>query len=114
MSPYKHLEALSRLFNTPLLISGEKMEVLSAVGINLALGRPLQSGVEARPKQPLVGCIQIFGSLVSKNGAGESGYTSYSEILASLQEAVSTGVSKVVLYIDSPGGEASSLFALTD
>lgn len=112
---------LTRLINTPLAISQDKLEILSSeVAMKLLAGTPLSLGV-AQPTQKAeaqstsnTAIIKVYDSLVAKGGAGESGFTSYEGLKSKIQGAISNGASKIVLYVDSPGGEVAGLFGLTD
>jgi ClpP class serine protease len=115
----KHALTLNRIFNTPLLISQDKLDILSTnVGLRLLNGTTLDTSV-ARPTvkdipvNSKIAIIKVFDSLVSKGGAGESGFTSYEGITRASMEAINNGISKIGYYIDSPGGEANGAFALT-
>ena len=114
-----YLKILSRLYNTPLAISQDKLDVISNnVTIKLLSGESLEDGgfapinkdVEATES---VAIIKVFDSLVSKGGAGASGFTSYESIQGQVMSAIAAGASKIGFYIDSPGGEVSGLFGLT-
>jgi ClpP class serine protease len=109
---------LSRLYNTPLAISQDKLEIISSeVTLKLLAGAALNKEV-AQPTAKTVGSsdkiavIKVFDSLVSKGGAGESGFTSYEGISNQIKSALSAGVSKIGFYVDSPGGEAFGTFPL--
>lgn len=115
----KYHRILTRLINTPLAISQDKLEIISSnVTLKLLAGETLSAGV-AEPTSKQVdttsntAVIKVFDSLVSKGGAGESGYTSYEGIKSKIQYALSQGATKLLFYIDSPGGEASGLFGLS-
>ena len=115
----KHHRLLTRLINTPLAISQDKLEIISSnVSLKLLAGQALDTGV-ASPSEKQVtssnstAVINVFDSLVSKGGAGESGFTSYAGIKSRVEEAVAKGADKVLFYIDSPGGEVSGLFGLS-
>jgi ClpP class serine protease len=118
MKDYHRL--LSRLYNTPLAISQDKLEVISSeVTLKLLAGQALANGV-AQPTEKEVSSnsktavIKVFDSLVSKGGAGESGFTSYEGITRQIKSALAEGVSKIGFYIDSPGGEAFGTFPLAN
>lgn len=97
------------------------------ISVRLALGQALETGVASPTQKDIpdtankIGIIKVFDSLVSKGGAGESGFTSYEEIKNQIQNLITygknytpynkeqyigKGVTKIVFYIDSPGGEA--------
>lgn len=112
---------LTRLVNTPLAISQDKLEILSSeVAMKLLAGAALSQNVatsttkEAPTPVGKTAVVKVFDSLVAKGGAGESGFTSYEGLKSRIQGAIDDGVSKIVLYIDSPGGEVAGLFGLTD
>lgn len=115
-----HNLILTRLINTPLAISQDKLDIItSQVSLKLLAGEKLAAGV-ATPTDKSVkatgktAVINVFDSLVAKGGAGESGFTSYEGIKGSVLEAIDNGASKIGFYIDSPGGEVTGLFALTN
>lgn len=119
MSDYHRI--LSRLYNVPLAISQDKLDILSSqVTIKLLAGQTLSREVatptvKATPDtEDKVAIIKVFDSLVSKGGAGESGFTSYESITRDIKSAIAAGVNKIGFYIDSPGGEAFGVFPLAD
>ena len=117
----KYARLLSRLYNQPLALSQAKLDVLtSQVTLRLLTGEDVPTlsadisitkSVSA-PEKPTIGLIRVFDSLVSKNGIGDSGSTSYESINNQIQSAISAGIDTLVFYIDSPGGEVSGLFGL--
>lgn len=115
----KHHRLLTRLINTPLAISQDKLEIISSnVSLKLLAGQALDTGVASPSDKQAstsnsTAVINVFDSLVSKGGAGESGFTSYQGIKSRVEEAVAKGADKVLFYIDSPGGEVSGLFGLS-
>lgn len=118
MKDYHRL--LSRLYNTPLAISQDKLEIVSSeVTLKLLAGQALANGVAQPTTKEVsssnnVAIIKVFDSLVSKGGVGESGFTSYEGITKQIKSAVADGVSKIGFYIDSPGGEAFGTFPLAN
>ena len=139
MKTYLHI--LSRIFNTPLLIEPSKLDVISSkVGLRLISGQEVDSGsivgtFKDLPSPPKIGIIKITGTLVSKNGTGDSGSLSYESIMGQINTLMEYGVNsiafledfdkqllkknnpgiyKILFYIDSPGGEANGNFPLTD
>jgi len=121
----RYARILSRLYNTPLAISQAKLDVItSQVTLKLLAGEdvlsikgesyhsPVTLASANEDSIPTVAIIDVFDSLVSKNGAGDSGVTSYDYINRQIESAVSHGVSKIIFYIDSPGGEVAGLFGL--
>ena len=114
---------LSRLLNTPLAISQDKLDIITSnVTLKLLAGEQVSSikaDVMSMPgisedTSPEVAIIDVFDSLVTRNGAGDSGSTSYSSIERQIQYALSNEVSHIVFNIGSPGGEVEGLFGLTD
>jgi ClpP class serine protease len=108
------------LINTPLAISQDKLEILSSeVAMKLLAGSVLANGVAQSTSKEVpepansVMTISIFDSLVAKGGAGESGMTSYEGVKKKVTQCIEAGASKIVFYIDSPGGEVAGLFGLT-
>lgn len=111
----KYGRILTRLYNTPLAIAQSKLDVLtSEVTLKLLAGETLPS-VSNLSKQDTVdsnAVIKVFDSLVSKNGGGDSGSTSYEYVTSQVNQAISAGNTTLTFYIDSPGGEVSGLFGL--
>ena len=111
---------LTRLINTPLAISQDKLDIITTqVSLKLLAGEKLAAGVSTPTEKttkstPKTTVINVFDSLVAKGGAGESGFTSYAGIKSSVIDAIDRGASKIGFYIDSPGGEVTGLFALTN
>lgn len=119
MSNYIHV--LDRLVNTPLLITSEKLDIItSAVSLRLLADARLDS-YEVTPQTtvreapvPQIAVIPVYGSLVNKNGAGASGMTSYQRIKSQINSAMSDGIKHIVFDVSSPGGEAAGAFPLSD
>ena len=111
----KYSRLLTRLYNQPLAIAQSKLDVLtSEVTLKLLAGESLPS-IQIASKQdsePSTAIIKVFDSLVSKNGGGDSGSTSYEYVTSQINDAISAGNTKLTFYIDSPGGEVSGLFGL--
>jgi ClpP class serine protease len=114
---------LSRIHNQPLAIAQDKLDIItSKVIVPILLSEKVQSDVSVAPigrDSSLVNrndtaVINIFDSLVSKGGAGESGYTSYQSIQGKIDRAIEAGAKTLVFYHDSPGGEVSGLFGLAN
>lgn len=108
-----HTRILMRGINTPLYMDISKLSVLTEqVFIPLALGISLEKGVASPTQKDIpatnnkIAIIKVFDSLVSKGGAGESGFTTYEGIKNQINAAISAGIKKIGFYIDSPGGEA--------
>jgi len=115
----KYLRILGRIYNTPLAISQNKFDIISSnVGIKLLSGESIPSIEPTKHKEPTVtssvAVVNVFDSLVSKQGLGDSGFTSYEDLRKNIQSKLDNGAKKLVFNIDSPGGEVNGLFALTD
>ena len=123
MNPLPHLA--TRLFNTPLLIQGAKLDVILQV-LGPRFGWP--KAEETLPKlapqtTPLtpqregIAVIPIHGTLVRRALAVEaaSGLISYPWIEQQLQQALADpNTAGIVLDIDSPGGESGGVFELAE
>jgi signal peptide peptidase SppA len=125
-----------RMFNTPLAISPDKVEVVIAAladrfGITTlfrASGEALalsefslddEDAVDDRPYDVIrgVAVIPVLGTLVQKSGYMRpwSGMTGYDGIRANLSMALEDkAVRAILLDIDSNGGEVMGLFDLVD
>lgn len=116
----KYLRIASRIFNTPLAVTQDKLDIVSSsIGLKILTGEDIAStsdvGIVGSDKSTQHTYVaNVFDSLVAKGGFGNSGFTSYEEIQSNISSAVAKGTSKVVLHIDSPGGEVAGLFSLTD
>ena len=121
----RYARLLSRLYNTPLAISQAKLDVItSQVTMKLLAGESVpalnadsamyvdHAATESAKPADKTAVIKVFDSLVAKNGSGDSGVTSYESINRQIVSAVADGASKIVFYIDSPGGEVAGLFGL--
>ncbi len=111
-----------RVFNTPLLMTRAKLDaVLSVImprlaGANLPL--PLDYATANYDVTPDgIALIPVFGTLVKRTSGleAQSGLTSYTTISQQLDAALNDQrVNGILLDIDSPGGEVSGIFDLTD
>lgn len=122
----KYFRLLSRLAGACMFISEDKLRVITEqVTMPLVLGEvdavqrlPADSLASHRSRGEAstqrVARIEVFDSLVSKSASAASGMTSYQSISAQIDHAVASGATAIVFDVDSPGGEASGLFALTD
>lgn len=120
----KYHRLLARLEGQPLMIAEGKLRIITEhVTIPLMLGKELDdtspSMSYATSKTvpaggPKLAVISVFDSLVSKNASAASGMTSYEGIASAIDEAVMRGATEIGFYIDSPGGEVSGLFGLTE
>jgi signal peptide peptidase SppA len=126
-----HLARIAeKVFNRPLLLHPQKAEVIlwvlsERVGVTVDKPTPEENRFVGSPKyvnrQKLYGVqdgaaiITIEGSLVNRGewiGAA-SGLVSYEGIEAQVSAALAdANVSSIVLDIDSPGGEATGMYAL--
>ncbi len=137
-----YTQILARVLNTPLLVAPEYMEVflgaltsragiasLTTVGGEELSGEQLETmaslfsnGRRSRSADMYqvvngIAVIDLAGTLVQKssNLRPSSGMTGYNGIAARLNEAMNDPEVKGVLFdIDSPGGEVSGCFDLTD
>lgn len=122
-----HLAA--RIFDTPLLIQRQKLDViLAALGprIGLMTAEPIpMDDIDDMPDMDEtydvtsegIAVIQIQGTLVKKSGwlDAASGMTSYEGIRQQCEDACAdANVHGILLDIDSPGGEVGGLFDLAD
>jgi ClpP class serine protease len=112
----KYGRLLTRLYNQPLAIAQSKLDILtSEVTLKLLAGETLPTLDSKSKENTFTGSpaiINVFDTLVSKNGVGDSGSTSYESVTRQINQAISTGQQKILFYIDSSGGEVSGLFAL--
>jgi len=118
---YPHIA--QRIFNTPLLLSQSKLEVIASVINDKIQGADLSNftheerlnaGYEAIKG---VGIINVFGSLVHRADLIDamSGMTSYEFLGDALDMALQDDeVKEIALVISSPGGEVSGAFDLAD
>ncbi len=117
----KNIHILSRLVNTPLAISSDKLHIINSnVVLKLIAGEEVDNSMatpavaEPEAKNELA-IIHIHGTLVGKGtGAGASGMRSYASIKRNLDWAIAEGHTNILLDIASCGGEVSGLFPLTD
>jgi ClpP class serine protease len=127
MSQHKYVRLLTRLIDTPLLINSTKLATLTEkIAIPLMFGQAddiVRTEVNATKYEILekqlsagnkVGIIEVTDSLVSKEVSAASGMTSYQRIASQIDGAVARGFTTIGFDIDSPGGEASGLFGLTE
>lgn len=114
----------SRIFDTPLAIHRQKLEVIvQAIGPRLQ-GIPMmpmdQERMRRKPYMVTpdgIAVIDIMGTLVHRSTGMDalSGLTSYGDIEAELIDAVTDpAITGVILNIDSPGGEVQGMFDLAD
>lgn len=108
----------TRLCNQVLAIEATKLNtIVENITIPLILGQEIgnENNVSATvPNFNESNIINVFGSLVAKNGAGASGITSYQRIATQISNAVQLGNKKLYFYIDSLGGEVAGIFGLSN
>src|SRR5262249_48344987 len=115
----------TRLFDTPLAIEPRKLRTILAVlsprfGLTIEAQEPTDmQPKKRRPYQVANGTaiLPVFGTLVQRATGldAPSGLTSYVQLAAEFEQALSDPeVRQILFQIDSPGGEASGLFDLTD
>lgn len=117
----------SRLFNTPLLISEQKLYVIEQalaprLGITVQMAAEDLQAQDYRDRAPVqvvsrVAIIDVMGTLVYRASGLDamSGLTSYEQIRSEFRSALrDPEVASIVLRIDSPGGEVNGIFDLQD
>ena len=125
MHPLPHLA--TRIFDTPLLIAPQKLEViLAALAPRLGLEAPPISAaisVERASRKPYevtpdgIAIIPVEGTLVHKTRGIDalSGLRSYVDIQQEIEDAATDPAIKgILLEIDSPGGEVAGAFDVAD
>lgn len=115
---------LTRVLDTPLLISQSKLDILSErVLLPMMLGEMVPKALTdgdrpARKLEPIAktrtAVIPVMDTLFSKNGTGLSGATTYESISKQIDQAISEGANQIGFWIDSPGGESFGLFSLME
>jgi ClpP class serine protease len=117
---YPHIT--DRLVNTPLLITEDKLNIItSQVTIHLlsnnlaALDMSEKSNITKEyESSEEYAIIPIRNSLVAKNGGGSSGSTSYEFIRESAKSIIDSGINTIIFDVTSGGGEAAGCFPLCD
>jgi signal peptide peptidase SppA len=114
----------TRIVNTPLMIAPDKLNVIiNVLGSRIGLetnGNTAEIGLssrKAKKDESGIAIIPVHDTLVHRASgiSAMSGLTTYEQIGASFQAALKDPkVSKIVLDIDSPGGEVSGVFDLVD
>ena len=116
----------SRVLDTPLVIGQAKLEaILAVIGPRIGIEAPapaVMNGDGRRRGVNLVtpegiAVIPVFGTLVKRAGAIEvaSGLTSYGHLEDRIMDAATDpAVRAILLEVDSPGGEATGVFDLSD
>lgn len=110
---------LTRLVNTPLALAESKFQIIHEnVILKLIAGEGLSKDVNPTPHTNIklisqtsdFPIIEVFDSLASKGGAGDSGYTSYQSIINQAVNYANAGHKTIGFYFDSPGGEFTGLY----
>ncbi len=111
---------LSRLINTPLLITSDKLEILTdRISLKMLADEPIDSTEKSKVTSgsfdsvDKIALIKVHGSLVNKNGAGASGLTSYESITNQIHESIKQNYTTILFDIASCGGEVSGVFGLS-
>jgi len=125
MTLLPHLAA--RIFDTPLLIAPQKLEVILAVlapRLGLDIPAPAVAATSERPaRKPYevtpdgIAVIPIEGTLVHKAYGLDalSALRSYVDIQEEIEDAATDpGIKGILLDIDSPGGEVAGVFDAAD
>ena len=97
---------LTRLYNTPLFLCESKLDAITQnVTLPLLAGLAVQSGSPSVDRLIPQGkaVVTIFDSLVARNGAGDSGSTSYESIVNQTKNLVSAGHKTIYYYMASGG-----------
>lgn len=134
----KYARIMSRVLNRPLLMMPDSLSVFisalsdrigldrlyTADGVELDQGemRAMAGGAGRREQRSYmvddgIAILPVIGTLVNKSGSVQpiSGMTGYDSIEARMWEALEDdAVHTILLDIDSPGGEVSGCFDLTD
>lgn len=129
MAEKSYARLLTRLHNAPILMHEDKLRIITeAVTLPLLYGKadtidrtPAQTNATKREFASAfeqngrkLAIISAFDSLVSKDVNAASGMSSYESINQTIDNAIAAGVTDIGFYIDSPGGEATGLFGLTE
>lgn len=112
-----YLRLLSRLYNTPLAVSEDKLDIItSEVTLKLLAGEALSEKVEAEHKELPKGIavVNIFDGLTAKNGGGSAASTSYEGIKSQTLGLIAKGHQKIYFNFDTPGGEVAGLFGTSE
>lgn len=129
MAEKSYARLLTRLHNAPILMHEDKLRIITeAVTLPLLLGKA--DSIDRTPAQTnatkkefsgafdqngrKLAIFSVFDSLVSKDVNAASGMSSYESINWAIDNAIASGVTDIGFYIDSPGGEATGLFGLTE
>lgn len=126
----KNFRFAGRIFNTPLMICEEKLNViLHVLGPRFDLDMESLPPIDAREVAESERCragyivrngtaiIPISGTLVHRSGYLDalSGMTSYESLRSSFDLALEDdAVQKIIFDVDSPGGEVTGCFDLSD
>lgn len=107
-------QILTRLHAAPLAIEGTKLDIITReITLKAITGENLTSGTK-RDKVAIeatkIPVVQVYDSLVAKNGIGDSGVTSYESLKSQTAKLVAEGHKKLIIDFDTPGGEVARLF----
>ena len=104
---------IQKLLNKPLLLSPQGFAAINAIAwlpteMTTSLGYELKNGIAIIPIHGLLTKrTELFSALM--------GSTSYEDIFNAISSAIEDEkVERILLDIDSPGGEVSGLFDLVD
>lgn len=120
MKPHALHKLTSSLYGTPLLVSKQTFDTVTAYldQRNAGMMLPVQptEAVAEKPKTldeaSGVGVIDVIGPLTNKMSGWESicGGCSYASVLEQAEEMLAAGAKTIVLNVDSGGGEAYGVF----
>lgn len=123
--PMRNPALFARIFNTPLMISGLKLDaIIAGIGNRFGIDAPqpdlfmTASGEFKRPGYQVIGgiaVVDIFGVLAHRGGvdANSSYILGYDKLAKTIDAAVNdSAVNGILLQMDSPGGEVSGVFEL--
>ena len=119
----KYLRIARRVFDTPLLLSEQRAEIIRGVMLRrmrMEAGDEESEEPEEKPQNELVGniaVISITGELVQRTSGMDamSGLRSYLSIAADVEAAVhDPQVKGILLRVDSPGGEVAGAWDAAD
>jgi len=115
----------ARIFNTPLMISGMKLDaIIAGIGNRFGIDAPkpdmfmTATGEKKQPGYQVIGnvaVVDVFGVLAHRGGfdANSSYILGYDRLAKTIDAAVNdTAVKGILLQMDSPGGEVSGAFEL--
>lgn len=123
--PMRNPALFARIFNTPLMISGAKLDaIIAGIGQRFGIDAPqpdmflTATGEFRRPGYQVIGnvaVIDVFGVLAHRGGlqADSSYILGYDKLAKQIDAAINDAeVKAVLLQLDSPGGEVAGAFEL--